>query len=75
MWSNLADGANSILKALKEDDDFKSNLNDPVYTLGKITEYVEDSMGGTSGGLYSIFLTALVKQLKQTKEISVQNRW
>ena len=29
----LADGANSILKALKEDDDFKSNLNDPVYTL------------------------------------------
>ncbi|KAF6062781.1 Dak1 domain family protein [Candida albicans] len=69
----LADGANSILKALKEDDDFKSNLNDPVYTLGKITEYVEDSMGGTSGGLYSIFLTALVKQLKQTKEISVQS--
>ena len=69
----LADGANSILKALKEEDDFKSNLNDPVYTLGKITEYVEDSMGGTSGGLYSIFLTALVKQLKQTKEISVQS--
>lgn len=29
-------------------------------------------MGGTSGGLYSIFLTALVKQLKELKEISTQ---
>lgn len=70
--TTLANGANSILKALKENKDFQSNLSDPVASLAYITELVEDSMGGTSGGLYSIFLTALVKQLKELKEISTQ---
>lgn len=70
--TTLANGANSILKALKENKDFQSNLSDPVATLAYITELVEDSMGGTSGGLYSIFLTALVKQLKELKEINIK---
>ncbi|RCK63189.1 Dihydroxyacetone kinase [Candida viswanathii] len=70
--TTLANGANSILKALKSNKDFASNLSDPVATLAYVTELVEDSMGGTSGGLYSIFLTALVKQLKDLKEVSTK---
>lgn len=60
----LAAGANAILKALKDDSQFKEHLSDPVASLSQITEFVEDSMGGTSGGIYSIFLTALVQHLK-----------
>lgn len=66
----LVDGANAILKALDNDKDFKTRLSDPVATLAVITELVEDSMGGTSGGLYSIYLTALVKQLQSIKDLS-----
>lgn len=67
----LAAGANGILNALKNDESFKATLNDPVATLSTITEIVEDTMGGTSGGLYSIYLTALVKNLQKIDEISV----
>lgn len=66
----LVDGANAILKALENDEKFKSRLSDPVATLSVITELVEDSMGGTSGGLYSIFLTAFVKHLQTIKELN-----
>ncbi|KAI5949036.1 DAK2 [Candida theae] len=65
----LAAGANSILKALKDDSQFKKHLSDPVATLSQITEFVEDSMGGTSGGIYSIFLTALVQHLKVAEKV------
>lgn len=64
----LSRGANGILKALSEDRGFKNSLSDPVATISSITEIVEDSMGGTSGGLYSIFLTALSKYLLQQKQ-------
>lgn len=66
----LVDGANAILNALEKDSDFKSRLDDPVATLAVITELVEDSMGGTSGGLYSIYLTAFVKNLQDIKDLS-----
>ncbi len=69
----LAAGANSILKALKDDKSFRAHLDDPVATLTVITELVEGSMGGTSGGLYSIYLTGLVQSLQQTKEVSVES--
>lgn len=62
----LVNGAQGILKAYK-DNEIKF-ANDPVYVLSKFTEAVEDSMGGTSGGIYSIYLTALVHQLQQIKE-------
>lgn len=65
----LAAGANSILKALKENSLFKEHLSDPIATLSRITEYVEDSMGGTSGGIYSIYLTALVQYLKLADKV------
>lgn len=65
----LAAGANSILKALKENSLFKEHLSDPIATLSRITEFVEDSMGGTSGGIYSIYLTALVQYLKLADKV------
>lgn len=65
----LAAGANSILKALKDNSQFKDHLSDPVATLLQITEFVEDSMGGTSGGIYSIFLTSLVQNLKTADKV------
>lgn len=67
----LAAGANSILKALELNKSFQGHLNDPVATLSVITELVEESMGGTSGGLYSIYLTALVQNLQKLKEVSI----
>lgn len=68
----LVAGADAILKAMSLDSSFKEHLNDPVATLSAITELVEGSMGGTSGGLYSIFLTALVQNLQQAKQIKVE---
>ncbi|CUM65654.1 uncharacterized protein PRCAT00003302001 [Priceomyces carsonii] len=67
----LAAGANAVLSALKNDKSFKEHLNDPVCAVSKITEIVEDNMGGTSGGIYSIFLTSLGKSLQKSKEINV----
>lgn len=67
----LAAGANAILKALKDDSQFKEHLSDPVASLSQITEFVEDSMGGTSGGIYSIFLTALVQHLKNAEKVDI----
>lgn len=61
----LKNGAEAILKKLDTDKEFQQNLNDPVATLSVITEVVEDSMGGTSGGIYAIFLTSLVKNLQE----------
>lgn len=68
----LAKGANAILNALKNDKSFKETLQDPVATLSIITDIVEDNMGGTSGGIYSIFLTALVKHIKEAQEITIE---
>jgi dihydroxyacetone kinase len=67
----LAQGANAILTALKEDSEFKESLNDPVAALSRITEIVEDNMGGTSGGIYSIYLTALVQNLQKAQDVTV----
>ncbi|KAI0462370.1 hypothetical protein LJB42_003861 [Komagataella kurtzmanii] len=62
----LANGSNAILKALAEG---KLDLKDGVKSLVQITDIVETAMGGTSGGLYSIFISALAKSLKE-KELS-----
>lgn len=57
-------GADAILHALQSDVAFQQHLNDPIATITAITDLVENSMGGTSGGLYSIFLTSLGHALK-----------
>ncbi|ODQ78104.1 hypothetical protein BABINDRAFT_163125 [Babjeviella inositovora NRRL Y-12698] len=66
----LAAGAHGILAAL---DKKTLQVQDPVWSLSQITNIVEDSMGGTSGGLYSIFLSALVEALSSASatELSV----
>lgn len=68
----LKNGAEAILKALSSDKQFKENLNDLVATVSAITEIVEDKMGGTSGGIYAIFLTSFAKNLQQAKSIDVK---
>lgn len=66
-------GAEAILKALDSDKSFQGNLDDPVATLSFITELVEDNMGGTSGGIYAIYLTSLVKNLQQVSNTEVKS--
>lgn len=63
----LVAGANGILESLKNDTTWNDYLGDPVYTLSRVTEIVEKEMGGTSGGIYSIFFTSLVFQLQNIK--------
>ena len=54
----LVNGANGILSAIKNRS---LNLSLAVVALSQISEIVEDTMGGTSGALYSIFLSALAQ--------------
>lgn len=68
----LKNGAEGILKALSSDKRFQDNLGDLVATVSAITEIVEDKMGGTSGGIYAIYLTSFAKNLQQAKSIDVK---
>lgn len=68
----LKRGAEGILDSLTNDNSFTRHLADPVAGLCAITEIVEDCMGGTSGGLYAIYLTALCKELQTASEMSTQ---
>lgn len=57
----LVAGVNGLVKAL---DDKSLNLTDAVKSLDEITDIVESTMGGTSGGLYSIFISSMNTYLK-----------
>ncbi|CUM64541.1 uncharacterized protein PRCAT00002147001 [Priceomyces carsonii] len=54
----LAAGGHAILEAL---DDNSIDLSDMVSALNCIAMIVEEHMGGTSGGIYSIFISALAQ--------------
>lgn len=54
----LAAGCNALLEALNKKD---INLSDMVSALNTIAIIIEDSMGGTSGAIYSIFVNALAQ--------------
>lgn len=64
----LANGGNAILKALSKNE---IQTSDGVNAVGDIAEIVEDSMGGTSGGLYSIFLHGLAHGLQKSNASSL----
>lgn len=61
-------GSNAILSALKSNALPLSNAVAAILALAKL---VEDTMGGTSGALYSIYLSALAQGVAQTKEARV----
>lgn len=61
----LVAGAKAITAAFAGKYDTELRLDDAVDTFLDLGEIVEDSMGGTSGGLYSIYLNALAHGLKQ----------
>ncbi|KAM3123000.1 dihydroxyacetone kinase [Candidozyma auris] len=69
----LKAGAEAILAAIDSDKQFKDNLSDVVATVSAITEIVEDKMGGTSGGIYAIYLTSFAKNLKEEKAVNTQS--
>ncbi|CZS95387.1 probable dihydroxyacetone kinase [Rhynchosporium agropyri] len=57
----LKRGAEAVLKLLSN----TKLSGDPVIDLSKIVKVVENSMDGTSGALYAIFLNSLVYALQQ----------
>lgn len=66
----LAAGANGILKALK---DKSLELTDAVKFFDELGDLVETAMGGTSGGLYSIFISSMGSYLKKIDDESNGN--
>lgn len=61
----LLSGCKAITNSLKDSNSILSrNLSDPVAAIFEVANLLEDSMGGTSGGLYSIFMSSLAVSLK-----------
>lgn len=63
----LAAGANGIAKAFQ---DQSLNLTDAVKFFDELGDLVESAMGGTSGGLYSIFISSMGTYLKRKDDAS-----
>lgn len=61
----LRDGAKQVLQFVSD-----KNLGDLPQTLGELVHDLEVNMGGTSGALYCIFLTALSASLATTESIA-----
>lgn len=61
----LVAGAKAITDAFAGTYTSELRLDDAVDAFVDLGEIVEDSMGGTSGGLYSIYLNALAQGLKE----------
>lgn len=67
----LKDGANGVLKALKEG---KVSGEDVVGSVIAISKVAEEAMGGTSGAFYSIF-SALAQGLADTSTLATADIW
>lgn len=75
----LVAGAKAISEQLENpDSDLNKNIDKPVFTISEIATLCSDSMGGTSGGLYSIYMSALAAYLRdnglkngETKTVTV----
>lgn len=68
----LRAGARAVLKAL---DDSRISTTDVAQAMRDIADVVEDSMGGTSGGLYAIAFNSLSKHLAQTEGTTTEAVW
>lgn len=64
----LVAGSNAILSAIKSKSLPLSNAVSGILALAAL---VEDNMGGTSGALYSIYLSALAQGISQTNSSKV----
>jgi dihydroxyacetone kinase len=64
----LVSGGNAIVAGIK---DKTIRLDDGVNAIADIAEVVEHSMGGTSGGLYAIFLSALAQGVLKSGHTSL----
>ncbi len=61
----LKNGGQAILKAFKDE---QIPFDSATSTVSAISDIIESSMGGTSGGLYSIFLTGLIQGIQKTNK-------
>lgn len=61
--TTLVSGGKALSDAIK---DHSLRLEDAALGIEDIAYMVEDSMGGTSGGLYSIYLSALAKGVRDS---------
>lgn len=61
--TTLVSGGEALTEAIK---DHSLRLEDAALGVEDIAYIVEDSMGGTSGGLYSIYLSALAKGIRDS---------
>ena len=61
----LRDGAKQVLAFIADKD-----LGDLPHTLGELVHELEVNMGGTSGALYCIFLTALSASLAASTSVA-----
>lgn len=61
--TTLVSGGKALTEAI---DEHSMRLEDAALGIEDIAYIVEDSMGGTSGGLYSIYLSALAKGVRDS---------
>ncbi|CUS24593.1 LAQU0S17e02564g1_1 [Lachancea quebecensis] len=61
--TTLVSGGKALEEAIQKHD---LRLTDAAHGIEDIAYIVEDSMGGTSGGLYSIYLSALAKGISDS---------
>lgn len=69
--TTLVNGGDAILDAIKSNT---LRLDDGVNGIDDLAYVVEDSMGGTSGGLYSIYLSALAKGVRESGDSAVSEK-
>lgn len=68
--TTVARGAEALLAALKEQ---KLNIEDPFESLVQISTVLMDSMGGTSGAIFSIFFHSASLAFSDSNEHSIEN--
>ncbi|KAK9327292.1 Dak1 domain-containing protein [Lipomyces starkeyi] len=66
--TTLLNGSNGIIRAMESNE---LSLDNVVQLVLDIVDIVENRMGGTSGGIYAIFLSALAQALGNNDEVAL----